>query len=407
MVNKVDQDAMRDVNRKLMLQALFNAEQTSRSEIADQIALHKSTVTTIYRDVEDLGYIEELGEGAVSKAGGRKPKLIRFNRQFGYIVSFDLGRHHLRYLVARMTGETIARGQMTVTGMAYRDIKRAMLSYVAQLGDMHTERGLIGVGVAIHGVVEDNCVRYTPFHTDLLEHDLATELTEELDVPVFLENEANLAAVYLRDFHDYDSEETYRNFAVVNIHNGIGAGIIQNERLFRGLHGEAGEIGRQVIINNDYLSAGKFDAPIHIEDLYAEDAMLSRLGVLKGQDEITRDDFLSLYMGGDSDAIALLQEWVHAISRTVYNLAQYAAPEAIFVHSRFIAGTPQLLDLLLQTYHEILPESDTPLFFAKNSVNKATLAGGVAIVTRHLLDMMGYELKFTMTEEDQADANWL
>ena len=164
---------------------------------------------------------------------------------------------------------------------------------------MHTERGLIGVGVAIHGVVEDNCVRYTPFHTDLLEHDLATELTEELDVPVFLENEANLAAVYLRDFHDYDSEETYRNFAVVNIHNGIGAGIIQNERLFRGLHGEAGEIGRQVIINNDYLSAGKFDAPIHIEDLYAEDAMLSRLGVLKGQDEITRDDFLSLYMGGD------------------------------------------------------------------------------------------------------------
>ena len=132
--------------------------------------------------------------------------------------------------------------------MAYRDIKRAMLSYVAQLGDMHTERGLIGVGVAIHGVVEDNCVRYTPFHTDLLEHDLATELTEELDVPVFLENEANLAAVYLRDFHDYDSEETYRNYAVVNIHNGIGAGIIRNERLFRGLHGEAGEIGSQMII---------------------------------------------------------------------------------------------------------------------------------------------------------------
>ena len=40
MVSKVDQDAMRDTNRKLMLQALFNAQQTSRSEIAEQIALH-------------------------------------------------------------------------------------------------------------------------------------------------------------------------------------------------------------------------------------------------------------------------------------------------------------------------------------------------------------------------------
>ena len=58
MVSKVDQDAMRDTNRKLMLQALFNAQQTSRSEIAEQIALHKSTVTTIYRDVEADGYIE-------------------------------------------------------------------------------------------------------------------------------------------------------------------------------------------------------------------------------------------------------------------------------------------------------------------------------------------------------------
>lgn len=407
MVSKVDQDAMRDTNRKLMLQALFNAQQTSRSEIAEQIALHKSTVTTIYRDVEADGYIEELGEGTVSKAGGRKPKLIRFNRHYGYIVSFDLGRNHLRYLVARITGEVISRGQMTVFGMRYADYKRAMLSYVAQLGDMQTDHGLIGIGVAIHGVVEDNKVRYTPFHTELVNEDMAKDLEEALHVPVILENEANLAAIYLRDYHDYDAAETFQNFTVVNIHNGIGAGVIQNGRLFRGLHGEAGEIGRQVVLNNDQLAKGEFDSTIHIEDLYSEDAMLSRLGVLKGQEEITREDFLSLYMGGDADAKSLIDEWVHAICRTIYNLAQYAAPEAVFVHSRFIAGTPELLDYLLETYHKIEPESATPLYFAKKSVNRATLSGGVAMVTRSLLDMMGYELNFALEEEDAAESNWL
>ena len=166
MVSKVDQDAMRDTNRKLMLQALFNAQQTSRSEIAEQIALHKSTVTTIYRDVEADGYIEELGEGTVSKAGGRKPKLIRFNRHYGYIVSFDLGRNHLRYLVARITGEVISRGQMTVFGMRYADYKRAMLSYVAQLGDMQTDHCLRQLGVQflpLHHVTRGTSVHFEQF----------------------------------------------------------------------------------------------------------------------------------------------------------------------------------------------------------------------------------------------------
>ena len=68
----------------------------------------------------------------------------------------------------------------------------------------------------------------------------------------------------------------------------------------------------------------------------------------------------------------------------------------MFVHSRFIAGTPELLDYLLETYRKIEPESETPLYFAKKSVNRATLSGGVALVTRTLLDMMGYELNFAL-----------
>jgi len=404
MVDKVDQNAMRDVNRKLMLQALFNAAQTSRSEIADQIALHKSTVTAIYRDIEELGYIEELGEGEVSKAGGRKPKLIRFNRQYGYIVSFDLGRHHLRYLVARVTGETLMRGELSVMGMPYRDIKRAILAYVAQLGDLGTVHGLVGIGLGIHGVVENNQVRYTPFHQELLEHDVSAELATALDVPVFLENEANLAAVYLRDFHDYDAQETYHDFATVNIHNGIGAGIIQNDRLFRGLHGAAGEIGRQVVMGNVPLVGDAIPSVVHLEDLYAEDAMLTRLAQQKGlRDTLVRADFVTFYESGDNVAQQLIIEWVQAISRMIYNLAQYAAPEAIFVHSRFIAETPGLLELLLQSYETIQPQSQTPVFFAKKSVNKATLSGGVAMVTRKLLGLSGYDLQFTLLEEDALE----
>jgi predicted NBD/HSP70 family sugar kinase len=396
MVDKVDQDTMHDMNRKLVLQALFNSNKTSRSDIADKIKLHKSTITSIYREVEADDFIEELGEGEVSKVGGRKPKLIRFNRNYGYIVSFDLGRHHLRYVVARMTGEIMTQGQLTIVEIPYAELKRAILQYVLQLGDLGTLNGLVGVTIAIHGVVKANKVSYVPFHKELPDHDLAAELGGALDVPVLLENEANLAAIYVRDFHDYQSDKHLQNFTVINIHNGIGAGLIQNGDLFRGENGDAGEVGRMVMFSKK--------GTVHLEDLYSEDAILARITEQKGQAEVTRDELLTMYRNHDAQAQTLLKEWADAIARTSFNLAQYSAVEAIFLHSRFMAEEPSLFNLVEKTFSSLIPKPSSEIFFANKSVNKATMAGGVSLMTRHLLGLDDYHLEFAL--EKESDEAW-
>jgi predicted NBD/HSP70 family sugar kinase len=401
MVTKVDQDSMREANRKLMIQALFNADQTSRSEIAEQITLHKSTVTSIYREVEEAGYIEELGEGVSSKVGGRKPKLIRFNHNLGYIVTFDLGHYHLRYMVARPSGEMINKGELTIGGMGIEEIQRAMLAYVLQLGDLQTDNGLLGVGIAIHGVVKDNKITYVPYHTGLLDIDLAHSFSEALNVPVFLENEANLAAIYIRDYHDYPEDLTLHNFMAINIHDGIGAGIIQKDRLYRGEHGEAGEIGRIVMASNHWASEG-FEHGVHLEDLYSEDALIERVAKLKDMHNLTRTEFIALCSGNDETALRLMHEWVDGIAHTAFNIIQYMDPEALFIHSRILAKEPGYYKLLVDRYHSIYPQTSTPLFFANRSVDRATLAGGVALVTRYLLDMLDFTLVFNNGEFDDA-----
>ncbi|AOT57066.1 ROK family transcriptional regulator [Weissella soli] len=401
MANKVDQDIMREANRKLIIQALFNAEQTSRSEIADQIELHKSTVTTIYREIEESGFIEELGEGTVSKAGGRKPKLIRFNHNLGYIVSFDLGHYHLRYMAARITGEIITQGELTITGMDIAAIQRAMLAYITQLGTLKTDRGLMGVSVAIHGVVENNRVHYAPYHLDLLSIDLAKQLESQLNVPVYLENEANLAAVYLRDYRDYDGGALLHNFITVNIHDGIGAGVILNDRLFPGVHGEAGEIGRMVMSNNHWQDEG-FTGDVHLEDLFSEDALIARLARIKKIDYLTMDEFLSLWDNNDADALRLVDEWIETLAKAIFNLVQYMAPEAVFVHSRILARHPEFYTRMEARYQTIAPHTTIPLKFARRSVDRATLAGGISYTTRKLLDMIDFTLIFTDNKSKQT-----
>lgn len=404
MENKLDQEGMRQLNRKLVIQELFNEPKTSRSEIADKISLHKSTISTIYRELESEHLIEELGEGEVSKVGGRKPQLIRFNREYGFVVSFDVGRNHLRYLVARLTGEILDRGKMDLTSKtSYEDLKRAMLQRVLQLGDQGTINGLVGIAVGIHGVVHENRVVYTPFTRVLLEHDLGHELEIALDVPVFLENEANLAALYVRDFREHDREIRQTDFAVVNIHNGVGAGIVQNGNLIHGLNGTAGEIGRTIIYDDQRWQAAGYKLPVHFEELYSEDAILKRAGNLKSR-AIARNELVELYQQHDPEIMELLQEWVKATTILLFNLAQYSAISTFYVHARMIARMPELFDEMQKMYHELKSESATQLKYAGDSVYSATLIGGIALTTRNILGLEDYRLRFTISQVD--DTSW-
>ena len=57
MVKKANLDVVRENNRKLVLQTLFNSEKTSRSSISKAVGLQKSTVSSIFLDLEEEGFV--------------------------------------------------------------------------------------------------------------------------------------------------------------------------------------------------------------------------------------------------------------------------------------------------------------------------------------------------------------
>ena len=71
MAKKANLDVVRENNRKLVLQTLFNADKTSRSSISKLVGLQKSTVSSIFLDLEAEGFVQELGIGESSNVGGR------------------------------------------------------------------------------------------------------------------------------------------------------------------------------------------------------------------------------------------------------------------------------------------------------------------------------------------------
>ena len=92
-----------------------------------------------------------------------------------------------------------------------------------------TPFGVVGIGIGIHGTVCRNEITFTPNY-DLADLPIKDTLEDALEIPVWLENEANLSALAEKTF-----VENHKNLIHVSIHAGVGAGIILDHHLYTGL----------------------------------------------------------------------------------------------------------------------------------------------------------------------------
>ncbi|MGH2842481.1 MAG: ROK family protein, partial [Solirubrobacteraceae bacterium] len=74
---------------------------------------------------------------------------------------------------------------------------------------------------------------------------LRRELGDRLGVPVFVDNDATVAA--LAEAHDENLQVTSPNLVMLTVGTGIGGGIVIGGRIFRGGSGGAGELGHTSI----------------------------------------------------------------------------------------------------------------------------------------------------------------
>ena len=156
--------------------------------------------------------------------------------------------------------------------------------------DDHNPYNLVGISLGIHGLVQDNQVSFAPYY-DLSKINLAHELESYFDVPVYLENEANLSVIGEKTFQ-YD----YKNIANISIHSGIGLGIIINDELYTGYNGRAGEFGHTIVeIGGRTCPCGNNGC---LEQYVSEQALMKELAQRKELEEVTFDDFQDMYQEG-------------------------------------------------------------------------------------------------------------
>lgn len=152
-------------------------------------------------------------------------------------VGVDLGGTNLRIGIVDASGSIVTE----VRDSAPSELDALVSTMAERVTELAAAHGASAVGVGTAGMVSaDGAVHYAPNLPMFLDVPFRALLAERLDIPVLVENDANVAAW---GEYCHGAARGVQHALVLTLGTGVGGGIIADGRLFRGAHGFAAEVG--------------------------------------------------------------------------------------------------------------------------------------------------------------------
>lgn len=271
-----------------------------------------------------------------------------------YIASIDLGGTHLRTALFSTTGKIVAQSKIKtevghgVSGVLKR-IQSAIIDTAATISI--SPHNIIALGIGVPGPVDSarglvyNCPNMPGWHNIFVKK----ELESLLGIPVFVENDARVAA--LGELH-FGAGQNIKHFFYVTIGTGIGGAIIVDGKLYRGADGAAGEFGMTRTLGGDIFE-GHASGP----------AIYQKFGIYPS-------DIPALIAKNDETAKKALNFLVNNLGIWLGNIATLLNPYTIIVGG----GVSELGDtLLIKPLEEKVKQTAFSISGATISVEKALL----------------------------------
>lgn len=231
---------------KLLHAVRLRGGPASRAEICEATGLSQPAVSGLTRRLLTDGALIEVG-ARPSSGGGRREGELALNPDFVWVVGVNVSLYQITVTLTDFVGTVRHTRQSplitpttkaALVGRIVKDVRACL----AEAGG--SAAPLAGVGVALPGFVDSiaDDVHWSALfeagEPRVVRH-LAQSLSKRLDVPVFIENEANVRAMAEQWFGQAGG---VANVAVITLEQGLGLGMVINGELYRGRAGLAAEL---------------------------------------------------------------------------------------------------------------------------------------------------------------------
>lgn len=250
------------------------------------------------------------------------------------IFAVDLGGTHLRVALVDDTGKIFRHlKQETPKGDSPEAILDALVEAAREWSSL--EHLVVAASIMVPGAVDNDkaVVVQAPNLPSLINFELKAELQRRLGWPVFLENDANAAAVgemwlgAARGCLDVIS---------VTLGTGVGGGVVLNGELWRGSHGSAGEIGHTTV---DPFSGLKCKCGnTGCLELFASATAIVRMARELGMKELSAEEVYEAGRSGDELALSVFHRFGMYLGIGLANLINLLDPQIIVITGGAVNG---------------------------------------------------------------------
>ena len=241
-----DHELVRQMNLSAIMHHLRENPSTSRASLAAMTGLNKATVSSLVRELIERQLVHEVG--LESGGTGRPPMLLELNPEAGCIVSCEIGVDFVSVISADFAPEIRWRRQEPIDpDLGQRAIIDRALTLLHQAVDVGMDQCgvLFGLAMGVPGLVDQTTgtLLFAP-NLNWKNLPVGTILREEFDAPIFVGNEANMAALGEQYF---GAAQGYDEVLYISAGVGLGGGLMQGGRLVDGVTGTAGEFGHMTM----------------------------------------------------------------------------------------------------------------------------------------------------------------
>jgi predicted NBD/HSP70 family sugar kinase len=345
-------ELIKKINRNRILDMIKRRQPISRVQIARELSLSKTTVSTIVDELLAKRILKTTGMTGPGKNGGRPASLLSFNDESAYCIGIDIGGTKMLLLITDLAGNSVYEIK-TQTTNKIEEIAALVKKCVTDA--KLTEEMIIGLGIGVPGNVRDNGVVIQASSLKWSNFDLKGALEDIFSFPVFTGNDVNLAAV---GEQWKGSGEKSPDIFFITIGTGVGGAIIAGGRLIHGFTNHAGEIGFH-IERQDFLSANL--------NQYGHQGVLERKisGTALNRHGCTSEELFARYSRGDEEANTIINEFILNLGIMIANCVSLLNPQKVIIGG----GVSDALDPILPKLTELVDS----LTLIKTEIKLATL----------------------------------
>jgi predicted NBD/HSP70 family sugar kinase len=317
---------IRHINQTRVLRLLKEEGTLSRAELARSLNLTRSTLTAVTDELMEMDLVIEAGQSFVTQATGRPGTGLKLNPEGAFFLGAEINVEHIHLVLINLEGSILYRQTRRLRSTKPEAVCRQLVDLVravrsVQLGGSDRLRGL---GVTVSALVDTHGVIRSAPTFRWHDVDLKGAIASQLDIPIFVENDANGAALAELSFGRRKGQS---DLSLLLLGVGVGTGMIFDRRIFRGSDGFAGEIGH---LSLDPASNDQAEGMGFLETHLGRDALLASYGRVGGRVKDI-EGFLRDLRKEIPSAQNVVKVWGEWLTLAIRNLADLFNPKRVIL----------------------------------------------------------------------------